>query len=134
MTTSLHRPRGQARRVSRAIDELEALTFQVTITTDRDRTLIRPVGELDLATAPILERRIIDLLQSGGQRLVVDLRAVSFIDSAGIHALVNAHQAARQAGRALSIIPGGPAIRRMFELVGVSSLFELEPAGGNGAD
>jgi anti-sigma B factor antagonist len=131
--TEVRPRRGGFSNGSDAIGGLEAFMFELAISTDRDRTLISPAGELDLATAPVLERRIAELIQAGRQRLVVDLRAVTFIDSTGIHALVNAHQSARRAGRTLSIIPGGPAIRRTFDLVGVTALFELEPGDSLGA-
>jgi anti-sigma B factor antagonist len=89
--------------------------------------LVCPAGEVDLATADTLESRIVDLLQNGCARVVVDLRAVTFIDSAGIHALLNAHQRARKSGRSISILLGGRATRRPLEIVGVTDYLELEP-------
>jgi anti-sigma B factor antagonist len=90
--------------------------------------LVCPTGEVDLATADTLESRIVDLVEDGGsERAVVDLRAVTFIDSSGIRAILNAHQRARTSGRSISILLGSPAIRRTLEIVGVTDYLEIEP-------
>lgn len=108
------------------------MTFRVEVKPDRDRMLVSPAGEVDLATADTLESRIVDLLQAGFARVVVDLRAVTFIDSTGIRALLNAHRRARESGGSVSIILGGPATRRPLEIVGVTDYLELEPDESDG--
>jgi anti-sigma B factor antagonist len=127
MNTSLDPDRGRPPLDSHALRAPEALTLRIEVRPDPDRMLVCPAGEVDLATADTLESRIVDLLQNGCARVVVDLRAVTFIDSAGIHALLNAHQRARKSGRSISILLGGRATRRPLEIVGVTDYLELEP-------
>ena len=47
------------------------------------RVTIRPSGELDLATAPMLERALDDVIDAG-QAVVLDLCGVTFADCAGL--------------------------------------------------
>jgi anti-sigma B factor antagonist len=79
-------------------------------------------GELDIATTPELERT----LDASQARLVVlDLRELAFIDSCGVHAIVNAGIRARQAGRRLVLVRVPANVERMFTLTGSSEQIEI---------
>jgi hypothetical protein len=58
--------------------------FRVEAQTGRDRTAVAPVGELDLATAGPLQDALNELEAAGSERLVLDLRRVSFMDWWGL--------------------------------------------------
>lgn len=62
-------------------------------------------GELDLATAPQLERTLRETQQQA-RLILLDLRELTFMDSAGVHTIVNASIAARQLGRRLVLLRG----------------------------
>ena len=87
-----------------------------------DRTrLVRIRGELDLATAPELERAL-EPNGDGDGRIVVDLSECTFIDSTGLKILVDAD---RRCGHALLIVANGMAVRRTFELSGLDGHLRL---------
>ena len=71
-------------------------------------------GELDLASAPHLYRRLVREQREGAEAIVVDPSAVTFMDSTSLHALVEAHQADRER---LRIILSPPAAR-LIDLLG----------------
>src|SRR4051794_32683243 len=50
---------------------------------------VRPVGELDLATVPLVDAELADLWAIGYSSLVLDLRQVCFLDSTGLHLLID---------------------------------------------
>ena len=52
-------------------------------------SVVRPSGEIDIATADAMQRQITDA-GSGGTPVLVDLRGVTFMDSSGVRALVRA--------------------------------------------
>jgi anti-sigma B factor antagonist len=79
-------------------------------------------GELDIATTPQLERT---LSQSQARLVVLDLRELAFIDSCGVHAIVNASVRARQAGRRLVLVRVPANVDRMFTLTGSSDQVEI---------
>jgi anti-sigma B factor antagonist len=93
---------------------------------DRDRVLVRPVGEVDIATAAELEEPIVELLERGFERVVVDLRAVTFFDSTAVHVLIRCNQRAGELRARMSVILGGSASRRALETTGMIDRLEIE--------
>ncbi len=94
-----------------------------------DAAWVSVVGELDLATAPELA---LTLHESGqlAHLTVLDLRELTFMDSAGVHTIVNASLRARKNGRRLVLVRGRPEIYRMFTLTGSTAdvdIGDLEP-------
>jgi anti-anti-sigma factor len=94
-----------------------------------DAAWLYVAGELDITTAPELERTLRE-----SQRLahltVLDLRELVFLDCAGMHAIVNASLDARKAGRRLVMVRGRRDIYRMFTLTGSIAhvdIGDLEP-------
>jgi anti-anti-sigma factor len=88
---------------------------------DRDgRAHLTLRGELDLATAPELEQLVNELLD-GGQEVVVDLRALEFMDSSGIRVLVAAHARAGRSGTRLFVVrpASGTAVAKIVEVSGL---------------
>ena len=79
-------------------------------------------GELDIATTPQLERT---LSQSQARLVVLDLRELAFIDSCGMHAIINAGIRARQAGRRLVLVRVPAIVDRMLTLTGSSDQVEI---------
>ena len=75
-----------------------------------DVVIVRPRGELDLATVETLSAAL-DRIDRAG-RLVLDLRGLSFIDSTGLRLLVALHQRCQRDGLDLLLIsPEAPADR-----------------------
>ena len=56
---------------------------------------------------------------------MLDLRELEFVDSSGVHAIVNASSRARQAGRRLVLLRGPSNVDRMFTLTGSSDQLEI---------
>ena len=94
----------------------------------RGAAWVSPRGELDIASAPRFEQIIHDAL---GQSLlvIVDLRAVTFMDSTGLHTIVSADARASRSGRRLVIVRPGGQIARLFELVGLSDRLRIVDLG-----
>jgi anti-anti-sigma factor len=77
---------------------------------------IAVTGELDLATAPELDLAI---AEAGGRSssVVVDLRGLTFIDSAGVHSLTAGADAADgHAGHTFRVVPGPERVQRVLRL------------------
>jgi anti-sigma B factor antagonist len=105
-------------------DPLVEPAFTIEVKADTGRVLVCPVGELDLATSSGLESTIVDLLERGNQRVVVDLRGLTFLDSTGIRALITAHHRARDLGAHMPLILGGATTRRVLEITGLLGYLE----------
>jgi anti-sigma B factor antagonist len=80
---------------------------------------LTPIGELDLATAPLLESAFDAVFSDDdAEMIVVDLRELSFMDSTGIHLLIRMQAACADVDR-LRVINGSGAVERMLDLTGV---------------
>jgi anti-sigma B factor antagonist len=79
---------------------------------------VQVLGELDIDTTPKLDRM---LREPQSQLIVLDLRELAFMDSSGVHTIVNASARARQLGRRLVVLRGPPDVDRVFKLTGNSS-------------
>jgi anti-sigma B factor antagonist len=96
-----------------------AARFQVDSQPGQGGTCVRPVGEIDMATVGRVGRAIDECVADGCERVVLDLRSVTFMDSSGLHLVVDADAAARAAGWELLLIEGPPPIQRVFEITGL---------------
>jgi anti-anti-sigma factor len=87
-------------------------------TVGRDGSLVLVVeGELDIATSPWLDEALVRARETSAARIVVDLHAVSFIDSTGLQVLIK--HARGEGGRApVLLTEGSPQAQRLFELSG----------------
>jgi anti-sigma B factor antagonist len=83
-------------------------------------------GELDLATVPVLEDHLATFAQLGVSAILVDMEAVEFIDSTGLHAILQARSRARAAGHQLTVVGAGPTIRQLFDLTGTEFLLQSD--------
>ena len=99
--------------------------FRVKIRPDRNRVLVVPHGELDVATTPLVAEEIDALAARGFDSIVVDLRATSFIDSTGVHLLLR--QTARRDAH-VTVIDGPKQVARVFDLAGVRDVLPFETA------
>jgi anti-anti-sigma factor len=89
-----------------------------------DTARVTVVGEVDLATAPALRTALLRLLADHHPTaLVVDLDAVTFLDCAGLSALVAARNAAIGTGRQVRVTNPQPIVRRVLDLTGLSDVF-----------
>lgn len=81
-------------------------------------------GELDLASADVLEREVRRLRVAGFDRVVVDLRRVDFMDSTGLRLLISLRNTAKREGHRLLIVPGPRQVQRIFDLTATRGLFD----------
>jgi anti-anti-sigma factor len=75
--------------------------------------------------AEAFEQQLQQLLRNGYRNLVVDLAAVTAIDSAGIRALVRGHTSARRIGGTLRLAAARRAVSDVLELSHLSGIFQI---------
>jgi anti-anti-sigma factor len=100
--------------------------FRVDVQPERDVVHVVPVGELDLATVGALDGQLRELRDAGFGRLVLDLRRLEFIDLSGLRLILTFDRDARNNGHEFVVIPGPPAIQRLFELAGVDQHLHVQ--------
>ena len=90
----------------------------------RNASWIRVAGELDLATAPQLERALCEA-KVRARSVVLDLRALTFMDCAGVGVIVRSNQRAKRMGRRLVLVRGPAQVHCLFALSGTADGLEI---------
>lgn len=99
-----------------------ATTSALTITTHDHGTtrLVTLAGELDIASAGPVWTAVDEALGAGAETVVLDLAALGFTDSSGVHLVLRATRAARIRGARFVVLPGPPHVQAVFELAGAA--------------
>ncbi|GII22973.1 STAS domain-containing protein [Planosporangium mesophilum] len=100
-------------------------TIGETVPVGTDATVVTLTGELDIASAGELERRLGVLLDTGHNRLVVDLAGLIFCDSTGIGTLVRANTDCLHEGGYLRLASPNRNISRVLAIVGLLDTFPV---------
>lgn len=86
--------------------------------------MVTVAGELDIARAADLDCEL-RRAEAHAELVVIDLRALEFIDSGGAGVLVAAHRRIRGAGGRMLVVRGPAEIDWFFALVGIDRELEL---------
>ena len=91
--------------------------------------VIAMTGQFCLASAPVVDDAVDDLIALGDRRLVFDLAAVDFMDSQGLHVLLRAH--ARMQDLSGEMLRAAPSARvvRVLEVAEMKDHFPTTPYG-----
>ncbi len=82
-------------------------------------------GELDIATAPLLDAALSAAEATGATRILVDMAGVPFIDSSGLSSILRAVERSTADGNRLSIVSPAPQAKRLFDLSGARTRLPL---------
>jgi anti-sigma B factor antagonist len=97
---------------------------------------VEPAGELDVATVGEVARAVRKARELAPAALVLDLRALTFMDARGLHLLLATDVWAHQAGVPLTVVPAPGIVRRLLDLAMVDRRLQLAdrpPDNGAGA-
>jgi anti-sigma B factor antagonist len=106
--------------------QLNSTAFGISQTDLDDASVIAVEGELDLSTAPRLKWMLLDSLETGHERLVVDLSLTTFIDSTALGVLIGVKMRLEGDDR-LAIVCVRPNVLKIFEFAGVDGAFAIFP-------
>jgi anti-anti-sigma factor len=102
--------------------------FEVEVHRNGAAAVVAVSGELDLASGPELEAQLDQLTGPGVQLVVIDLRALDFMDSTGLSILVRAHQRLAGEGCEMGLVKGSQQVQRLLDLTGVAERLRLVDA------
>lgn len=97
-----------------------ALTFTSTVDPQHPNTVMLAVaGDLDMASSGLLESAIATAAESQPHEIVLDLRAVGFVDSTGLRVIISASQDLAGQGTRVCVDGLSGAAQRLLEITGV---------------
>ncbi|MFC4950119.1 STAS domain-containing protein [Pseudonocardia sp. GCM10023141] len=102
-------------------NDMLGVGLQLTVSVAHDAAVVAAVGEIDMATVPHLREAVSGVLDNDAvpALLVIDLREVSFLASAGLALLVEIANATEVRDAALRIVAITPPVLRAFEVTGL---------------
>ena len=100
--------------------------FEVPVSSNGDVGIVRVTGEIDVATAPGLRAQLASAYDTDVGNVLVDLGEVTFMDSTGLSVLVDACHRLDTVRRKLHVIRVTPAVRRLFDIAGVTTLLDVQ--------
>jgi anti-sigma B factor antagonist len=100
-------------------------TLEIVVERSGNSAVLTPKGDVDMARSPVLRKAIGDAMKSSPDRLVLDLSAVSYMDSSGLATLVEALQNSRKGAVPLSLCALTPRVRSILEIARLNTVFSL---------
>jgi anti-sigma B factor antagonist len=95
--------------------------FDVQVQHIGDTAVVAPEGELDLATAPRLGAALVEAA-GDGDRVVLDLRRLTFVDSSGIGVILKFKRHFAVEGVRFGVVKGDDIVQRAFAISHVEPL------------
>src|ERR1035437_8826881 len=84
-------------------------------------------GEIEIYSAPQFKEVLVNGIEDGAKRVIVDLTDVTFIDSTALGVLVSGAKRVRPRNGTLDIVCTDENIIRIFEITGLDRIFGIYP-------
>jgi anti-sigma B factor antagonist len=101
--------------------------FEVNHKQENELDFLYLRGYLDAHTAPDLEDAIGNLVRSGKHKIVINLRDLDYISSAGLGVFMAFIEEIRESGGDIKLAELKPKVFTVFDLLGFPMLFDIEP-------
>jgi anti-anti-sigma factor len=88
-------------------------------------TIMEPRGRMDTIGAKPFGDRVVELIRSGCRQILIDLRHIQYISSAGFRALLIARKQSAETQGKLVLCGLSAELRRLFEIGAFSELFTI---------
>ncbi len=83
-------------------------------------------GEIDLNCSIAFQKSLLELLEQRPQRVVINLKDVSYMDSSGVASLVKLLSRVRKGGVSLHLVGLSDRVRSVFEITRLDSVFNIQ--------
>ena len=103
------------------------MALTIDVSRHERTTLLVLRGDLDLSTAAQLREALVEVIGEGA-RIVIDMEALDFLDSAGLGILVGGLKRARTHGGELELVCSNRAVLKPIEITGLDRVFTIHRA------
>ena len=100
--------------------------FEVGVDRRPGWLVVRPHGELDIATVEALRRSL--AARDGDEGLALDLRGLGFLDTSGLQLVLETFRRARTEDWELVVVRGPRSVQRVFEIAGLEDMLPFADA------
>jgi anti-sigma B factor antagonist len=88
--------------------------------------VIRVQGDLDVISAPKLKEAVDGALVDGARNLVIDCRAVDFVDSSGLRVFLHAHQRSHEHCGIVTVRCPSPFMNHLLQITGLDAVLQID--------
>jgi anti-anti-sigma factor len=120
--------------VRRAVDPDADTQLTVNIVVDGARSVVAVRGEIDLATAPLLEATVKAVIDQGCTQVVFDASGVDFMDCSGLRSVLGLAERLGRRGGALVIRTPSAQVTRLLDLSGVDAIVPVDQPAASAPD
>jgi anti-anti-sigma factor len=93
--------------------------LRIVVRKDEDMVVLRLIGELDLAGAPVFQSEIDSAEIGASAAVVLDLSELRFIDSSGLRVIFSAHARSVERGQRFALTKGSEQVQRLLSITRV---------------
>ena len=94
--------------------------LRIDVAREAGRIVLSLDGELDMATAPLLQSAFEDAHLAAPEMVLLDLRRLRFVDSTGLRIILAARNRCRERGQQLAVTRGSEQVERLLSVTGMS--------------
>jgi anti-sigma B factor antagonist len=99
--------------------------LDITVRKMGNKAVVAVAGEIDVYTSPLLQERLVEVLRDGSASIVLDLSAVTFLDSTGLGVLITGLKRCRSADGDLVLVTAQPNVLKVLEITGLNDVFQV---------
>jgi anti-anti-sigma factor len=89
---------------------------------------MRPKGRIDSASSPAFEKEILQQIEDGHRRMLLDFADLAYVSSAGLRIVLLAAKRMKASGGKLALCSLSPQITEVFEISGFSRILDIYPS------
>ena len=108
--------------------------LDVTVRNQDGTAVVAVAGEIDVYTSPLLQERLVEVLKDGSSSIVLDLSAVTFLDSTGLGVLITGLKRCRSAEGDLVLVTAQPNVLKVLEITGLNDVFQIHDSVDDAID
>jgi anti-anti-sigma factor len=92
---------------------------------ERNCLVVTVVGRMDATTAPVYEKKLIELIAEGEKNFVIDFNDLEYISSSGLRSIHVTAKAIKAAGGKIALANIRNVIKEIFDISGFGTIFQI---------
>lgn len=103
-----------------------SLNINIDLNKDRNAWLVKPEGEIDIYTSPVLKEKLVEALNEVETDIVIDGEEIVYLDSTGLGTLISILKKVRKHDNKIYIENIKPNIRKLFDITELDKVFIIK--------
>ena len=99
--------------------------LNIDVQRSEGRCTVRLDGDIDMSTAPVLRKALLEVIETPVERLLIDLGGVGYIDSSGVGTIVELRRRIDRSGSDLVLTGLQERVRSVFEITKLDKFFTI---------